>query len=51
MGNQIFYLKNQPDHFSVETCHDVITWIDWIGIDAIASPDLIVLIEQYYWES
>jgi hypothetical protein len=51
MKKETYFLKNQVDPLLVETCHSVINWLDWIGLDAIASPDLIVLIEQFYFES
>jgi hypothetical protein len=51
MKKEIFYLKNQVDSNLIETCYNVITWLDWIASDCIASPDLVVLIERFYFEN
>ena len=52
MKKEVFQLrKPQADPYLIEICYSVITWLDWIGYDAIASPDLIVLVEQYFWEN
>jgi len=47
---QIFYLKNQVDPHLVESVNPVI-WLDYIAGRPLASPDLIVLIEQFYFEN
>ena len=47
----LYHLHPQKDSFLIETCYSIINWLDFIGYDAIASPDLIVLIEQYYFEN
>ena len=48
----IFHLRTaEPDPYLIEICYSVINWLDFIGHDAIASPDLIVLIEQFYFEN
>jgi hypothetical protein len=49
MDKRIYYLRDES-HL-IETCYNVITWLDRIGSDCIASPDLIVLIEQFYFEN
>jgi len=52
MKKEIFYLRTvQTDPYLIEICYNVITWLDWIGSDCIASPDLICLIEKFYFES
>jgi hypothetical protein len=47
----IYYLQHQKDSFLIESTSHIITWLDWIGIDAIATPDLIILTEQFYFEN
>jgi hypothetical protein len=48
MEKQIFYLKSQVDHFMVESVSPVI-WTDYIAGRPLASPDLIILIEQFFF--
>ena len=45
----IFHLKEDPHR--IESIESLITWLDWVNLDAIATPDLIVLIEKYYFEN
>jgi hypothetical protein len=45
---QIFYLKNQVDPFLIESVNPVI-WSDYIAGRVMASSDLIILIEQFYF--
>jgi hypothetical protein len=47
---QIFYLKNQVDPFLIESVNPII-WLDYIAGRLMASPDLIVLIEQFYFSN
>jgi hypothetical protein len=49
MDKQIYHLRDESH--PIETCYNVINWLDFIGYDAIASPDLIVLIERFYFEN
>ena len=51
MKKDLYHLRNQKDTFLIEVPAPVITWLDWIGSDAIATPDLVILIEAYYYES
>jgi hypothetical protein len=49
MKKKIFYLF-QDDPVLIESTNPII-WLDYCGSDAIATPDLIVLIEQFYFSN
>jgi len=44
----IYYLHPTPDSLLYE-CFDIITWTDWIALEVIPTPDLIVLTEVFYF--
>jgi len=50
MKKKVFYLREPGrDLFLAENPESLICWLDWIGVDAIATPDLICLIEVNYF--
>jgi hypothetical protein len=50
MKKRIFYLRERGrDIHLAENPESLICWLDWIGADAIATPDLICLIELCYY--
>jgi hypothetical protein len=50
MKKLIFSLHFQEDPFLIEIpC--LIVWLDYLGCDAIATPDLICLIEEFYFSN
>jgi hypothetical protein len=47
MKTRIFILKN-PDE-PIRKTESLIIWLDYFGASAIATPDLICLIESFYF--
>ena len=47
---QIYHLTPTPEDLIQETLN-VINWLDWIASDAIATPDLIILTELFYYSN
>jgi hypothetical protein len=50
MNKLIFSLHYQEDPFLIEV-PSLIVWLDYVGTDAIATPDLICLIEEFYYSN
>ena len=50
MKKKVFLLREPGrDPFTAENPESLITWLDWIGCDCIATPDLLCLIELTYF--
>jgi hypothetical protein len=44
MKKQVYYLQDEPPEVE-----NLITWLNYVGYEAIASGDLICLINEFYF--
>ena len=49
MKKRIFHLRVPDLEPVLIKSNSLIVWLDYIGADAIATPDLICLVEQFYY--
>ena len=51
MKKEVFYLKNQPEPFSVETCEPLIIWTICINNEILLMPEFHFLINSFYFKN